>query len=1403
MSPNSALDRDHGNDLQGTDVMPPQSPAPDEPQNLPDNELEKSFHEFGATNKFIAGLRNASLEDEKERLDPDLVHRLRNPIQGVLELDPDERLAIDIFLSLTNTSVKTYESIRAAIQRRHPDSQLMSYHLVKKLIAELSGIKPIVRDMCINSCLGYTGAFHDLEACKYCGEPRYNLQRPGVQVPRKQFQTYPLGLQLQVLRRSPEGAAEIRYRVRYTEQVLAELESTDGVRTSPYTDFFDGSDYLEAVEAGKIKSHDNVIFLSVDGAQLYQNKTSDCWIGIFIIANCSPQTRYKLQGICPNVVIPGPGKLKNLDNFMYPGDSRTAWDWVVLTGETWERHGKAVANCTKWIPGSFDRPLRNPAEKISSGYKAWEFMLYFFGLGPALLYGILPPKYYRNYCQIVRAIRILVQEEISPEELLESHQLTTLFSNGFELLYGQRIADRLHFVRPVVHTLSHYAPKTTRQGPGNIYSQWALERTIGKLGREIRQHSNPYANLSQQALQRCQVNALVSIIPDLEPSKDKLPISAIDLGGGYRLLRMCDSTSRPVRECEAVAIRHYIEDEFGEDAVEAWRPSVVRWARARLSTGQIAKSLWKEERQTEARVSRQVKIKTEDNHIELACVLYYFILNLEDEDDEQYLAVASFFSPPIDIKDITASVMMAPDEQYTLVPLEHRPLGSEIRGRYGHGRLKEDYDDFERNLCDREANSAKYLVLDLLSIDDSSTLNSAYTMAHADTCSTLILTARRRPYPAREEPARACRLRVDGHGCALPRLPACSGFDGGGRTQAHEGGGAWPCIALGSSMVHGQGVHFNTSCASASPSSLRSLLRRTRSLTPPSQFTNTFYAKYMPIASGGSFNNTGAGYNVSLILTGDKVFDPAKYTAYSPIFLSTTFSISYQHFILNCCSWRADQGHTHLRGDILCLVTFALSVVLVALNCFRGPAYIYIANVALSTEVQTLKCINDSLVATLSNRAGAHIPQLSATVPATLISLEQGPDTKRVKFWQKDKWKLAIRQSKDKNGEVAFDDKNTCHGWCYKFFHGLQEEGWAPDSWGKASLALTSEFRTAVETEYPNLRLCHSHWKADQLAGIVYPSWHSTHGDKEGKVKQEAPDVAFSDDESLSSDDDKIQSAPQPRSTNKCGYSDLGTSGSSVSKRAKTVDAPLKKKVANLLFGKTPKPVHTLTTAGGGPNVTSAPLIPPPSQFTTVTTPVMPPVSQSIVVDPIAKTSPSQIASNLLSPANDADSVPPSTASPSHDGASSLMNLPAITPAMTPIIIPAITDAIASLSTPSHDIVLHPALLAPTVNTVITTTVLTVPLPTLPAPVLPPATSSLTILAPTNPVPTTRKKKWNPDRNSITPRGLCALDYHKKHPQMELADFDGYWRGLPNTEKQAWKTRSENAKVARHTGGKL
>jgi hypothetical protein len=179
-------------------------------------------------------------------------------------------------------------------------------------------------------------------------------------------------------------------------------------------------------------------------------------------------------------------------------DSKDTWQWNVLSESTvWKTHGKMVANATPYIPGSFDRPPCNPAEKINSGYKAWEFLLYFYGLGPGLFFRILPDAYWIHYCKLVRGIQILLQEEIYPEELQEAHAKLIEFSNDFETMYVQRREDRLHFVQPCIHTLSHLGPETVRVGPNIICSQWVMEWHIGNLGEEIKQHSNVFANLAQ------------------------------------------------------------------------------------------------------------------------------------------------------------------------------------------------------------------------------------------------------------------------------------------------------------------------------------------------------------------------------------------------------------------------------------------------------------------------------------------------------------------------------------------------------------------------------------------------------------------------------------------------------------------------------------------------------------------------------------------------------------------------------------------------------------------------------------------------------------------------------------------------------------------------------------------
>lgn len=64
-------------------------------------------------------------------------------------------------------------------------------------------------------------------------------------------------------------------------------------------------------------------------------------------------------------------------------------------------------------------------------------------------------------------------------------------------------------------------------------------------------------------------------------------------------------------------------------------------------------------------------------------------------------------------------------------------------------------------------------------------------------------------------------------------------------------------------------------------------------ITPALHYSGLFYAKYLPISDSNSYDNTASRYNVSRIVTPALTFDYEEYKRYSPLFLSTTFALSY------------------------------------------------------------------------------------------------------------------------------------------------------------------------------------------------------------------------------------------------------------------------------------------------------------------------------------------------------------------------------------------------------------------------------------------------------------------------------------------------------------------------------
>ena len=154
------------------------------------------------TQEFIKEICTTTLDNGN--LEDDILGCLRNPPKEPIDIsDLDIWLSLDLFLDVTNLSEDTYKSLCKTMQRCCPDANPLSFHLVKKLVAKITGVMAVYDDMCINSCHAFTGPFLQLASCSICGEAQYDeaqSKSKRKKILRLQFCTILLGLQLQVLR---------------------------------------------------------------------------------------------------------------------------------------------------------------------------------------------------------------------------------------------------------------------------------------------------------------------------------------------------------------------------------------------------------------------------------------------------------------------------------------------------------------------------------------------------------------------------------------------------------------------------------------------------------------------------------------------------------------------------------------------------------------------------------------------------------------------------------------------------------------------------------------------------------------------------------------------------------------------------------------------------------------------------------------------------------------------------------------------------------------------------------------------------------------------------------------------------------------------------------------------------
>lgn len=123
-----------------------------------------------------------------------------------------------------------------------------------------------------------------------------------------------------------------------------------------------------------------------------------------------------------------------------------------------------------------------------------------------------------------------------------------------------------------------------------------METAIGNLGNEIRQDRDPYANIAQRGVLRAQINSITAMMPQVHlKNESSIPSGALNVSGGYVLLRACQPTLIDVSESEVAAIMEFWSRQSWPNQ-DGWPWAVRCWARLRLPHGQVACSRWMEAR---------------------------------------------------------------------------------------------------------------------------------------------------------------------------------------------------------------------------------------------------------------------------------------------------------------------------------------------------------------------------------------------------------------------------------------------------------------------------------------------------------------------------------------------------------------------------------------------------------------------------------------------------------------------------------------------------------------------------------------------------------------------------------------------------------------------------------------
>lgn len=194
-----------------------------------------------------------------------------------------------------------------------------------------------------------------------------------------------------------------------------------------------------------------------------------------------------------------------------------------IAPEEWHEIGKDSAASAATVPALFGDPVRDFAEHCHH-LKAAEWKIFTFLLAPIYLKRRLPDKDYDEFLNLVDALHLSCDYEITENEIMVVEERLRRFVTYYEARYYAKRWEKLPACLPVFHQVLHVAQGIRWAGPMYVYWQWPMERVCGMIAGSAKSRVSANRNMAISIVQNEQRNHLPYVVscPDSGGAVDEL-----------------------------------------------------------------------------------------------------------------------------------------------------------------------------------------------------------------------------------------------------------------------------------------------------------------------------------------------------------------------------------------------------------------------------------------------------------------------------------------------------------------------------------------------------------------------------------------------------------------------------------------------------------------------------------------------------------------------------------------------------------------------------------------------------------------------------------------------------------------------------------------------------------------